>query len=126
MTIMPGMCDHNCAEVQSKAIHALGDLVLIRGLRQDENFLSNITELLVRKTDEARSIIFQKSSTNPNASKVRNDLIYGIACLSDAMRSTMLENYDEFQRTPFVYEVFSPEDICYCFQLMHSVKVSTL
>jgi len=122
MTVMPAMCDHSSQEVQSKAIHALGDLILIRGLRQDENFLSNITELLARKITEMRPIIFDKSNPNPNSSKVRNDLIYAIACLSDAMRSSMLENHGLLADGPYVYEIFSPEDIGNFFQLLHSVK----
>jgi hypothetical protein len=76
MTVMPIMCNHTCSEVQSKAIHALGDLVLIRGLRQDETFLSNITELLVRKTAENEHVIFHKLPVNPNASKNMDNKFY--------------------------------------------------
>ena len=122
MTVMPAMCDHHSPEIQSRAIHALGDLVLIKGLRHDETFLSNVTELLVRKTNEVRQVIFHKQSLNVNAAKMRNDLIYGIACLADAMRSTMLERAN--QQTPFVFDVFAAEEIAFFYQLMDSVKVS--
>lgn len=34
MSVLPGMCDHPDEMVQTRALHALGDLVLIRGLRK--------------------------------------------------------------------------------------------
>ena len=95
--------------------------MLVRALRQDDNFLCNITELLVRKTEEYRELIFQKTNPSPNASKFRNDLIYGIACLSDAMRCTMLEN--EPSNIPFIYEVFGEDEKRHFFKLMTYVKV---
>ena len=98
--------------------------MLVRALRQDDNFLCNITELLVRKTEEYRELIFQKTNPSPNASKFRNDLIYGIACLSDAMRCTMLEN--EPSNIPFIYEVFGEDEKRHFFKLMTYVKVSRM
>ena len=98
--------------------------MLVKALRQDDNFLCNITELLVRKTEEYRELIFQKTNPSPNASKFRNDLIYGIACLSDAMRCTMLEN--EASNIPFIYEVFGEDEKRHFFKLMTYVKVSIM
>ena len=122
MSVMPDMCNHSDIEVQTRAIKALGDLVLIQAMRSDENFLNSVTNVLLKKTIEHKDLIF---TSNPHdlSSKVRNDLIYAIACLADAMRLTMEERLlEDTNELPFVYEIFSEAEIKCFFDLMSLSK----
>lgn len=122
MSVMPDMCNHSDIDVQSRAIKALGDLVLIQAMRSDENFLNSATNVLLKKTLEHKDLIF---TSNPHdlSSKVRNDLIYAIACLVDGMRLTMEERSTEDSSDfPFVYEIFSESEIKCFFELMNLSK----
>jgi len=122
MSVMPDMCNHSDIDVQSRAIKALGDLVLIQAMRSDENFLNSATNVLLKKTLEHKDLIF---TSNPHdlSSKVRNDLIYAIACLADGMRLTMEErSAEDSSDLPFVYEIFSESEIKCFFELMNLSK----
>ena len=82
MSVVPSMCNHPDEQIETKAIHAVGDMILIKGLREDPGFVGNITEILLRKTKEKSEKIFSQSTIdNTLRSKFRNDLIYSIACI---------------------------------------------
>ena len=92
MSVVPSMCNHPDEQIETKAIHAVGDMILIKGLREDPGFVGNITEILLRKTKEKSEKIFSQSTIdNTLRSKFRNDLIYSIACIG---KNRLSENFD--------------------------------
>ena len=98
MSVVPSMCNHPDEQIETKAIHAVGDMILIKGLREDPGFVGNITEILLRKTKEKSEKIFSQSTIdNTLRSKFRNDLIYSIACIGKIRFS---ENLDFFVKFP--------------------------
>ena len=98
MSVVPSMCNHPDEQIETKAIHAVGDMILIKGLREDPGFVGNITEILLRKTKEKSEKIFSQSTIdNTLRSKFRNDLIYSIACIGKIRFS---ENYDFLAKFP--------------------------
>ena len=98
MSVVPSMCNHPDEQIETKAIHAVGDMILIKGLREDPGFVGNITEILLRKTKEKSEKIFSQSTIdNTLRSKFRNDLIYSIACIGNIWLS---ENFDFLIKFP--------------------------
>ena len=95
MSVVPSMCNHPDEQIETKAIHAVGDMILIKGLREDPGFVGNITEILLRKTKEKSEKIFSQSTIdNTLRSKFRNDLIYSIACIGKIRFRKFPENFD--------------------------------
>ena len=98
MSVVPSMCNHTDEQIETKAIHAVGDMILIKGLREDPGFVGNITEILLRKTKEKAEKIFSQSTIdNTLRSKFRNDLIYSIACIGEIW---LTEKIDDVIKSP--------------------------
>ena len=58
------MCDHRDELVETRALHALGDLVLIRGLRRDPAFVGNVADVILRKCRQKSSKIFAEKKVS--------------------------------------------------------------
>ena len=64
MSSIPTMCDHRDELVETRALHALGDLVLIRGLRRDPAFVGNVADVILRKCRQKSSKIFAEKKVS--------------------------------------------------------------